>query len=114
LEHHYSATQTNIIVDEHKALVHVYRSEPVLKQGINALSGKSSFKNGWSLLGAQVPNLLNYYGVVAMLFPRTSMIESNFSVLCWEKDGYRKALLDFGFEGVLQSKQYFFIQQLLH
>jgi hypothetical protein len=42
------------------------------------------------------------------------MVESDFFVLRWEKDKYRKALSDFGLEGVLQSKQYMFIQQLLH
>jgi hypothetical protein len=31
LEHHYSADQIDIIVDEHKALVHAYQSELVLK-----------------------------------------------------------------------------------
>jgi hypothetical protein len=114
LEYCYSVAQINIITNEHKALVHMYRSEPVLKQGINALSGKSSFKDGWSLLGARFPNLMDYYGVVATLFPGTSTTESNFSVLHWEKDEYHKALSNFRLESVLQSRQYFFIQQLLH
>jgi len=42
-----------------------------------------------------------YCGVVMMLFLGTSTIESYFFVLHWEKDGYRKALLNFGLEGVL-------------
>jgi hypothetical protein len=86
----------------------------MLKQGVDALFGKSSFKDGWSLLGAWFPNLMDYCGVVAMLFPITSTVESDFSVMCWEKDEYRKVLSDFTLEGILQSKQYFFIQQLLH
>ncbi len=101
LEHHYSVAQIDIIIDEHKAFVHAYRSEPMLKQGIDAMSGKSSFKDGWSLLGARFPNLMDYYGVVATLFSGTSMVESNFSVMLWEKDEYRKVLSDFGLEGVL-------------
>ncbi len=78
------------------------------------LFGKSSFKDGWNLLGAQFPNLMDYCGVVVTLFPGTSMVESDFFVLRWEKDRYCKALSNIGLEGVLQSKQYFFIQQLLH
>ncbi len=101
LEHRYSATQIDIIVDEHKAFIHAYQSEPMLKQGIDVMFGKSNLKDGWSLLGAQLPNLMDYCGVVATLFPRTSTIELDFSVLRWEKDGYRKALSDFGLEGVL-------------
>lgn len=114
LEHRYSTTQIDIIVNKHKAFVHVYRSELVLKQGINALFGKLSFKDGCSLLGARFPNLMDYCGVVTMLFPRTSMVESKFSILHWEKDGYHKALSNFGLEDILQSKHYLFIQQLLH
>ncbi len=95
LEHHYSSDQIDIIVDEHKALVHVYQSELVLKQGINVLSGKSSFKDGWSLLGVQFPNLMDYCKVVMMLFLGTSTVESDFFVLRWEKDGYCKVLSDF-------------------
>jgi hypothetical protein len=66
----------------------------MLKQGIDALSGKSSFKDGWSLLGVRFPNLMDYYGVVATLFLGTSTVELDFSVLRWEKDKYSKALLD--------------------
>jgi hypothetical protein len=82
LEHHYSDAQIDIITDEHKALVHAYQSKPVLKQGIDALFGKSSFKDGWSLLGARFPNLMDYCGLVAMLFLGSSTVESDFSILC--------------------------------
>ncbi len=110
LEHRYSSIQIDIITDEHKALIHVYQFEQVLKQGIDAMSGKLSFKDGWSLLGAWFPNLMDQCGVVTMLFPGTSTVESYFFVLCWEKDEYRKALSNFRLECVLQSKQYFFIK----
>jgi hypothetical protein len=110
LEHCYSTVQIDITADEHKVLVHAYQSEPMLKQGIDVLSSKLSFKDGWNLLGIRFPNLMDYYGVVVMLFPEINIVESNFSVLRWEKDEYRKALSDFGLEDVLQTKQYFFIQ----
>jgi len=34
-------------------------------------------------------------------------------MLGWEKDGFRKAMSNFDFEKVLQTKQYLFIEQLL-
>ncbi len=86
----------------------------MLKQGIDVLSSKSSFKDGWSLPGARFPNFIDYCGIVTTLFLGISTVESYFSILRWEKDGYCKALSDFELEGILQSKQYFFIQQLLH
>jgi hypothetical protein len=47
---------------------------------------------------------MEFYGVIATLFPRTSTVESDFSILNWEKDAFHKSLLDFGLEGVLQAK----------
>ncbi len=49
--------------------------------------------------------------MIVTLFPRTSTVESDFSILCWEKDAFCKSLSDFGLEGVLQAKQWMFIEQ---
>jgi len=111
LEQRYSSEHIDTIADEHKQLLHAYRTEQVLKQSINALSSQSAFKDGWSLLGRRFPNLMEFYGVIATLFPGTSTVESDFSILRWEKDAFRKSLSDFGLEGVLQAKQWMFIEQ---
>jgi len=86
----------------------------MLKDGIDSLSSNSSFKDGWSLLGAQFPSLLEYCGVVATLFPGTSTIESDFLILRWENDLFRKRLSNFGLKGVMQAKQFLFIEQFQH
>jgi hypothetical protein len=54
---------------------------------------------------------MEFCGGTATLFPGTSRVESDFSVLRWEKDAFRKSLSDFGLEGVLQAKQWMFIAQ---
>ena len=82
-----------------------------MKEGIDSLSSQSIFQDSWSLLGARLHNLMEYCGVVATLFPSTSTVKSDFSVLRWEKDRFRNDLLDFGLEGVLQAKQFLFIEQ---
>ncbi len=51
LECCYSSTQIDFIANKHKALIHVHRCEPLLKDDIDSLSSSSSFKDGWSLLG---------------------------------------------------------------
>jgi hypothetical protein len=114
LEHCYSLAQIDLIVDEHKALIHAHICEPMLKDDIDSLSNSSSFKDGWSLLGARFPNLMEYCDVVATLFPGTSTIESNFLILRWEKDLFCKRLLNFELEGVMQAKQFLFIEQFQH
>ncbi|CAK9274757.1 unnamed protein product [Sphagnum jensenii] len=114
LDHCYSSTQINLVVDEHKTLIHAHRCEPVLKDDIDSLSSNSSFKDCWSLLGARFPNLMEYCGVVATLFPGTSTVESDFLIMRWEKDLFRKHLSNFGLEGVMQAKQFLFIEQFQH
>ncbi|CAK9862296.1 unnamed protein product [Sphagnum jensenii] len=60
---------------------------------------------------AEFPNLMEFCGVLATIFPGTSTVKSDFSILRWEKDNFRKSLSDFGLEGVMQSKQWTFLEQ---
>jgi hypothetical protein len=73
----------------------------MLKDDIDSLSSSSSFKDGWSLLGAQFPNPMEYCGVVATLFPGTITVKFDFSIMCWEKYLFHKSLSNFGLEGVM-------------
>ena len=41
-----------------------------------------------------------------MVFPNTTTIESDFSILGWEKDEYRKSLTDLSLDGIIQCKQF--------
>jgi hypothetical protein len=50
--------------------------------------------------------LRTFCGGLATLFPNSTSVESNFSVLKWEKDPYRNNLLNLSLEGVFQSKQF--------
>jgi hypothetical protein len=114
LQHQYSDAQVDVIADEHRALIMHYRNDEVMKQGIDSLQSTSSFIEAWGVVGKDgFQNLAEFCGVIATLFPGTSTVESDFSVLRWEKDDFRKNLSDFGLEAVLQAKQHLMIQQIL-
>lgn len=103
------------IADEHKELIMQYRTDPILKQAIDSYpEGKgASFTDAWSVLRSDgFQHLNSFCGGIATLFPGTCTVESDFSVLRWEKDSHRKSLSDFGLEAVLQAKQLLTIQQL--
>ena len=103
------------IADEHKELIMQYRTDPILKQAIDSYpEGKgTSFTDAWSVLRSDgFQHLNSFCGGIATLFPGTCTVESDFSVLRWEKDSHRKSLSDFGLEAVLQAKQFLTIQQL--
>lgn len=58
------------------------------------------------------PLLCLFVGALASVFPGTSTVESDFSMIGLEKDCYRSNLTDFSLEGILQSKQYSEIKQI--
>ena len=43
---------------------------------------------------------------MATAFPGTSNVESDFSIVKWEKDVMQVSLSDFSLEGILHAKQY--------
>lgn len=80
LEHRYSVDQIDVIGDEHKLLLQAYWLEPVLKNVIDALSNRPSFKDGWNVVGCRFTNLMEFCGVLATLFSATGTVESDVSV----------------------------------
>ncbi len=56
--------------------------------------------------------LREFSGGLATVFPNTASVESDFSVLKWEKDEYRQSLTDLSLEGILHSKQWAVIEGL--
>jgi hypothetical protein len=119
LEHFFSSDDhVDLIADEHKELIMQYRTNDILKLAIDSFNGgsgdDSSFGGAWSALGSDgsFHNLKAFCGGIATLFPGTCTVESDFSVLRWEKDSFRKSLSDFGLEAILQAKQFHRLQHL--
>ena len=54
-----------------------------------------------------------FCGGLATLFPGTATVESDFSIVNYEKDRYRAKLTDFSLEGIMQAKQYDLVMSLL-
>ena len=50
--------------------------------------------------------LRDFCGGIATVFANTVSVESDFSILGWEKDQYRLSLTDLSLEGILHCKQY--------
>jgi Holliday junction resolvase-like predicted endonuclease len=46
LQHRYFFGEIDLVANEHKAFIQVYQHEPILKQCIDVLIGKSSFAKG--------------------------------------------------------------------
>jgi hypothetical protein len=103
-----SFTEDQIICinEEFKALRDAYREEDELKTTLDKFNHKTSFTDAWKLLVPRTPLLCEFVGGLASVFPGTSTVEADFSVIGWEKDEYRTALTNFSLEGILHCKQY--------
>ena len=80
--------------------------EPNFRRTIHKDNQMTSFLEGWRSLNGRFTLLENFCGGLALAFPGTCTVESDFSVVKWEKDNSRVRLSDFSLEGILHAKQF--------
>ena len=96
-----------IILQEHCEFLRAYQSGEALCDAIDALTNGFSFNHSWVCIGrGRFENLKEFYGCLAMIFPGTATVESDFSIINYKKNEYRTTLADLSLGGILHSKQY--------
>ena len=83
-----------------------YQNEGPLKDAFDNCDYKTSFQTGWNYVQNRFNSFKLFCGGMATAFPGTSNVESDFSIVKWEKDVMRMSLSDFSLEGILHAKQY--------
>ena len=96
------------IESDHRKLVIAYRNEPALRSAIDAYARVDikSFDTAWQVVQGRFEILRDFCGGIATVFANTASVESDFSILGWEKDQYRLSLTDLSLEDILHCKQY--------
>ena len=80
---------------QHQYLLIEYQRDTTLQSALDNCDGHTSFETGWSIVDTKKFNVLrDFCGGMASIFPNTATVESDFSILGWEKDEYRKSLTD--------------------
>ena len=87
-----------------------YNREPSLKSALDQCNGRTTFEVGWNYVQERFKALKEFCGGLATAFPGTSNVESDFSIVKWEKDDCRIGLTDFSLEGILHAKQFDAVQ----
>jgi hypothetical protein len=112
-----SWSENNIseIENQHRLLRMAYQSEPALKAALDdyAECDLATFDGGWAIVAGRFEVLRDFCGGIATVFPNTASVESDFSILGWDKDDHRMSLTDISLEGILQCKQYQLISDLV-
>jgi hypothetical protein len=84
-----------------------YRRENSISSIVDQHDHTASFNKVWDLLnGARFNQLRRFCAGLATVFPNSTSVESDFSILKWELDEFRKNLLDLSLEGIFQAKQF--------
>jgi hypothetical protein len=107
LEDSFDQDKVASISGEFASLKRAYREEQNLREAMdNCDEASASFEKCWSLVLGLFPVLHEFCGGLASVFPNTTTVEAEFSILGWEKNVNRESLTDFSLEGILHSKQW--------
>jgi hypothetical protein len=114
LRHSWTEEDIVGIEHEHRELVLAYRNEPALKSAIDGYAriDIKSFETAWEVVAGRFEILRDFCGGIAAVFANTASVESDFSILGWERDEYRLSMTDLSLEGVLHCKQFDAIEKL--
>jgi hypothetical protein len=90
------------------------QDDTALREELEIQPSIVSFADGWRPLGVRFSKLRQFCGGIATVFPGTSTVESDFSVINWEYDEFRGSLTEVSLEGILQCKQFKRLQDMKH
>ena len=96
------------IENEYRKFIMIYCNESTMRSAINDYSyvDIKSFNMTWEIIKEWFEILYNFYKEIVMIFVNIVFVESDFSILGWEKNKYRLTIMDLSLEGILHCKQY--------
>jgi len=108
LKHSWSDETIAEIENQHRQLSIAYREEPALKSALDTYEriAIKSFDTAWAIVDGRFEILRDFCGGIATVFANTASVESDFSILGWEKDKFRLSITDLSLEGIMHCKQY--------
>ncbi|CAK9863424.1 unnamed protein product [Sphagnum jensenii] len=93
--------QINAIESEHRELLTTYRRDGGISSIIDDQDHTTTFNGAWDAFrDSRFHQLRCFCAGLATVFPNSTSIESDFSILKWELDEFRKCLLDVSLEGI--------------
>ncbi|KAH9534488.1 hypothetical protein CY35_17G008300 [Sphagnum magellanicum] len=97
---------------DHRDLVKMYRDDDEnMRNVIDKHDVNTLLNDAWDYV-PRFKCLRTFCGGLATIFPNTTSIESDFSILKWELDAFRTALMHLSLEGIMQAKQRAILKQL--
>jgi hypothetical protein len=101
----YTADDMYTVQNEHKKLLVAYSREP----GVTAFDTHNEstlFKVAWDSVKGRFKTLRQLCGGLATAFSNATSVDSDFSLMKWEKDEHRTSLTSLAFAGIMHAKQF--------
>ena len=103
----WATEQIELIETDHRELLQAYRNEPPFKKAVDACSdAKNGLSEAWGLFLGRFRDQRHLAGGLASMYSNTETVESDLSLIGFEKIVYRQSLTDFSLEGILHAKQF--------
>jgi hypothetical protein len=106
LDYTFSNEEIETIGRQRKALYDSYHRQPDVKSSIDSFDDSAAYRDAWIGLQNTYPLLERFVGGLATIFSGPSTVESDFSVVKYEKNKNRMSLTDASLEGILHAKRY--------
>jgi hypothetical protein len=97
--------EIDMIEVEQRDLIKWYNNDQHIKQIIDLYKHMVSYNEVWDKITVPFNQLCQFCGGLTTMFPNTTLIELDFSILKWEKDNNRSSMTDLTLEGIFQCKQ---------
>ncbi|GMF27015.1 unnamed protein product [Phytophthora fragariaefolia] len=109
-----SDVEVHVIVQQLSLLRRAYAYDNILRLALDTLDDETTtFDERWGTVGEGYDLVKQFCGDLASTFPNTATVESDFLVLGWEKDEYRRSITDFSLEDVMHYKQFKAFRELV-
>jgi hypothetical protein len=94
------------VESKYHELLAVYAREPDVKAAFDKHDEKTFFNKAWDCLKGRFMQLCQLCGGLATMFPNTTSVESDFSIVKWEKNNSRSNLTNLSLVGIMHAKQF--------
>ncbi|CAK9235665.1 unnamed protein product [Sphagnum troendelagicum] len=111
LQKFWTSNEFEEIEVDHRDLVKMYRDDENMRNVIDKHDINTLFNDAWDYV-PRFKCFRTFYGGLATIFPNTTSVESDFSIVKWELDAFRTALMHLSLEGIMQAKQRAILKQL--
>jgi hypothetical protein len=98
---------------KHRSLRDRYLRDPLLKDMLDWMKDTNGYHDAWVSLQSQFPELCEFSSGLATIYPGTTRVESDFSIVGWERDKYCSVLMNFSLEGIMHAKQFMALQSIV-